>query len=145
MLRALLEGMISYTLACRHSSLAHTDSQGLPGATHSMNICDWTGQEEREVDCLSDEDRVFYADQGVWQPLQDYCRGRRVNPHSQLYPTGTGCARTGRAALEWQLLVDQGPGQLASRPKPGYLSLTWGQHIPFKSSFKSIELQSLIC
>lgn len=102
LLRALLKGMISHTLACRHTSLAHTDSDGLPGATHSMNICDWTGQEEGEADCLSDEDRVVYADHGVWQPLrlqppQYSCRGCRVNPHSQLYPTGTGCARTGLA------------------------------------------------
>lgn len=70
LLRALLEGMITHTLACRHTCLARTDSHGLPGATHSMNICDWTGQEEGEVDCLSDEDRVVYADHKVWQPLR---------------------------------------------------------------------------
>ena len=57
--------MITHTLACRHTSLAHTDSHGLPGATNSMNICDWTGQEEEEVDCLSDEDGVIYEDQEV--------------------------------------------------------------------------------
>lgn len=57
--------MITHTLACRHTSLAHTDSRGLPGATNSMNICDWTGQEEEEVDCLSDEDGVIYEDQEV--------------------------------------------------------------------------------
>lgn len=65
LLRAPLKGMITHTLACRHTSSAHMDSHGLPGATHSMNICDWTGQEEGEVDCLSDEDGVVYADQEV--------------------------------------------------------------------------------
>lgn len=68
MLRAPLKGMI--TLAGRHTSLAHTDGHGLPGATHSMNICDWTGQEEGEVDCLSDESGVVYAAQEVQQPFR---------------------------------------------------------------------------
>ncbi len=55
LLGAALKGIIiTQTPACWHTSPAHTDSHGLPGATHSMNICDWTGQEEGEVDCLSD-------------------------------------------------------------------------------------------
>lgn len=65
LLRAPLKGMITHTLACRRTSLARTDSSGLPGAAHSMNICDWTGQEEGEVDCLSDEKPVVYSAQEV--------------------------------------------------------------------------------
>lgn len=61
MLRVPLKGMITHTLAYRHTSLAHTEGYGLPGATHSMNIYDWTGQEEGEVDGLSDENGVTYA------------------------------------------------------------------------------------
>lgn len=41
-----------------NSGLSHTDSSGLPGAKRSINIRDWLGQEEREVDCLSDENGV---------------------------------------------------------------------------------------
>lgn len=57
--------MITHILACQHTSLAYTDGHRLPGATHSMNVCDWTGQEEGAVDCLSDENGVVYADQEV--------------------------------------------------------------------------------
>lgn len=62
LLRAPLKGMITHTLACQRTSLAHTDNHGLPGATHTMNICNWTRQ---EVDGLSDENGVISAARGV--------------------------------------------------------------------------------
>lgn len=91
--------MITHTLACRHTSLDHTDSHGLLGATNSMNICDWTGQEEEEVDCLSDEDGVIYEDQEVYPPL-------RYRPHSS--PAGDGgSTHTANSILQGQAV----PGQ----------------------------------
>lgn len=57
--------MITHTLACRHTSLVRADSHGLPGATLSMNICDYTGQEEGKVDGLSNENGVIYSAQEV--------------------------------------------------------------------------------
>lgn len=63
-------GTQGYDYSGLSASRAHTDSHGLPRATHSMNICDWTGQEEGEVDCLSDESGVIYAAQEVQQPLR---------------------------------------------------------------------------
>lgn len=65
LLRALLKGGITHPLASRCTRVADAEACGLPGATHSMNVCDWTGQEEEEVDCLSDENRVVYAAQEV--------------------------------------------------------------------------------
>lgn len=45
----------------------------------------------------------------------------------------------GRATLEWQLLVDQGPGQLDPGPNRGYLSPRRCQHTLDKSSFKLMQ------
>lgn len=54
-----------------------------------------------------------------------------------------GCA--GRATLEWQLLVDQGRGQLDPRPKPEYPSPRRCQGSLCTSSFKVIQSNAWSC
>lgn len=61
--------MITHTVACPHTSLARTDDHRSPGATRSMNIFDWTGQEKGEAEGLSDKNGVIYAAQEVQHSL----------------------------------------------------------------------------
>lgn len=48
--KSTTQGDDYHTLACRHTSMAHTGCDGFPGATYSIYIYDCTGQEEKEVD-----------------------------------------------------------------------------------------------
>ena len=91
---------------CAGLSADQPDNQRLPGATRSMNICDWTGQEEGEVDGLSDKNGVICAAQEVQQPPQ------ATVPHT---PTvvlqGLGSAHPANSVLQGQAF----PGQALLR------------------------------
>lgn len=71
---------------------------------------------------------------------QSACRSRGSNHTAnsilQRQPCQDRPLCTGRDTLEWQLLVDQGPGQLDPGPLRRYPSLRRCQHFLCKSSFK---------